>query len=153
MLASETDRHYEKGFVCGSFDLFHIGHLNLLRNAKRRCDYLQVAVLTDKSIIGYKKRPPAIPLAERMEIIRELRCVDDVDVITPELMPHMAMLEKFHFDAKFSGDDSIGKPDWVEAEKQYNRLGVDLVFFPYTKNRSTTGIMKDLEERLLSKIS
>ncbi|MDR2648921.1 MAG: adenylyltransferase/cytidyltransferase family protein [Clostridiales bacterium] len=145
MLAAETDRRYKRGYVSGSFDMFHIGHLNLLRRARQRCDYLLVGVLTDELITAGKKRRPVIPLPERMEIIRELRCVDETDVTTPDVIPKLAAWEKYRFDAMFSGDDWLGKPGWAEEERQLNRVGADLVYFTYTRYRSTTEIIKRLQ--------
>jgi glycerol-3-phosphate cytidylyltransferase len=142
MLASETTKHYGIGYVSGSFDMFHIGHLNLIRRAKERCDFLIVGILTDELIASGKKKWPVIPLKERMAIVEALRCVDRVDVTTPALIPKLAAFEKYRFDAMFSGDDWLGHPVWIEEERELNERGADLVYFPYTKEVSTSKLQE-----------
>jgi glycerol-3-phosphate cytidylyltransferase len=138
MLASETSQHWQKGYVSGSFDLFHIGHLHLLRRAKERCDYLLVGVLTDELICERKGKLPIIPLAERLAIIEAIRYVDQVEVTTPELINRVKAWERFRFDAFFTGDDHMAWTDWRKDERELRAVGADLVFFPYTKEQSTT---------------
>jgi glycerol-3-phosphate cytidylyltransferase len=142
MLASETTKHYGIGYVSGSFDMFHIGHLNLICRAKERCDFLIVGVLTDELIASGKKKWPVIPLKERMAIVEALRCVDRVDVTTPARIPKLAAFETYRFDAMFSGDDWLGHPVWIEEEKELNKRGADLVYFPYTKEVSTSKLQE-----------
>ncbi|MDR1245556.1 MAG: adenylyltransferase/cytidyltransferase family protein [Clostridiales Family XIII bacterium] len=142
MLASETTKHYGIGYVSGSFDMFHIGHLNIIRRAKERCDFLVAGVLTDELIASGKKRWPVIPLKERMAIVEALRYVDRVDVTTPELISKPAAWEKYRFDAMFSGDDWLGQPGWFADERELNKLGADLVYFPYTKEVSTSKLQE-----------
>jgi glycerol-3-phosphate cytidylyltransferase len=142
MLASETTKHYEIGYVSGSFDMFHIGHLNLIRRAKERCDSLIVGVLTDELIASGKKKWPVIPLKERMAIVEALRFVDRVDVTTPALTPKLAAWEKYRFGAMFSGDDWLGHPVWIDEERELNGRGADLVYFPYTKEVSTSKLQE-----------
>jgi glycerol-3-phosphate cytidylyltransferase len=142
MLASETAKHYGIGYVSGSFDMFHIGHLNLIRRAKERCDFLIAGVLTDELIASGKKKWPVIPLRERMAIVEALRFVDRIDVTTPALIPKMAAFEKYQFGAMFSGDDWLGNPIWIEEEKELNKRGADLVYFPYTKEVSTSKLQE-----------
>lgn len=141
MLASETNKHWKVGYVSGSFDLFHIGHLKLLQRAKERCDFLIAGVLTDELIFKHKGRMPVIPLSERMEIIKSIKYVDQVDVTTPDIIPKIEAWKKLKFNVMFTGDDHIGE---TYEEKILNEVGADLVFFPYTKERSTTGIRKEL---------
>lgn len=140
----ETNKHWKKGYVSGSFDMFHIGHLNLLRRAKERCDYLVVGVLSDECIVRNKKKAPIISLEDRLEIVRACQYVDEVDVTTKELLNKVTAWHKYHFDAMFTGDDH--KDDgWAWEEPELNKLGAELVFFPYTKNVSSTklrGILK-----------
>ncbi len=137
MLASETDRRWRIGYVSGAFDMFHIGHLNLLRRSRERCDYLVAGVLTDEVVLRCKKKWPVIPLKERMEIIASLKCVDEVDRTTLPLLDKVAAWHKYHFDAMFSGDDHL-HDGWAREEEDLAMLGAELVFFPYTKEVTTT---------------
>jgi len=137
MLASETDKHWNKGYVSGTFDLFHIGHLNLIRRAKERCDYLVVGVLSDEAVIRHKHKKPVMPLNERIEIIRAIRYVDEVDVTTEQLIDKLVAWEKYKFDAMFSGDDHIND-GWDMEKDDLMKLGAELVFFPYTKEITST---------------
>ena len=140
---SRACKPYGKGYVSGSFDLFHIGHLNLLRRAKEQCDYLVVGVLSDELILQRKGRLPVIPLADRMAIVKAISYVDEVDVTTPELIPRTAACEKYRFDAMFTGDDWGGDD---EMEKKLNEMGADLVYFPYTKKISTSKLRESLNK-------
>ena len=92
MLANETDKHWSKGYISGTFDMFHIGHLNLIRRAKERCDYLVVGVLSDDAVLRLKKRMPVIPQEERLEIIGALKYVDEVDITTLTLLPSQTVI-------------------------------------------------------------
>lgn len=154
MTTKETNKYWKKGYVSGSFDMFHIGHLNLLRRAKERCDHLVVGVLSDECIVKSKKKAPIISLEDRLEIIRACKYVDEVDVTTKELLNKVTAWHKYHFDAMFTGDDH--KDDgWAWEEPELNKLGAELVFFPYTKNVSSTmlrGIMKDNNGSQLKKV-
>lgn len=137
MTKKEEVKRYKKGYISGSFDMFHIGHLNLLKRAKERCDYLVVGVLTDECIVRYKKKAPIITLEDRLEIIRSCKYVDEVDVTTNDLLNKINAWHKYHFDAMFTGDDH--KDDgWAWEEPELNKLGAELVFFPYTKHVSST---------------
>ena len=137
MLASQTDKHWSKGYISGAFDMFHIGHLNLIKRAKNRCDHLIIGVLSDEVIASQKHKWPVIPLAERMEIIRALKYVDEVDVTTQGLLNKIIAWNKYKFDAMFSGDDHIDD-GWASEEEELKILGADIVFFPYTREVSTT---------------
>jgi glycerol-3-phosphate cytidylyltransferase len=154
MLASETDKHWHIGYVSGSFDMFHIGHLNLLRRAKERCDRLIVGVLSDECIVRNKKKAPVISLEDRLEIVRSCKYVDAVDVTTSDLLNKLAAWNKYHFDAMFTGDDH--KDDgWAWEEPELNRLGAELVFFPYTRKVSSTklrGILSGEDHSRMKKV-
>ena len=130
------------GYTSGVFDLFHIGHLNLLRNAKGMCDKLVVGVSTDE-LVGYKNKKAVIAHAERMEIVRSVRYVDSV--IPQENMDKLEMWKKISFDLMFVGDDWYQKENWKDYEEKFKSLGVKIVFFPYTKGTSSTLINKTLE--------
>lgn len=123
------------GYTTGVYDLFHIGHLNLLRKAKSQCDYLIVGVSTD-DLVMYKNKRAVIPFEERMEIVKSIKYVDEV--VSQENMDKMAAWEKLHFDVMFVGDDWKGTAKWDTYEKQFAEVGVKIVYFPYTKGTSST---------------
>ncbi|MDR2727623.1 MAG: adenylyltransferase/cytidyltransferase family protein [Chitinispirillales bacterium] len=139
MLASQTDKIWNTGYVSGSFDMFHIGHLNLIRKAKGRCGRLIVGVLADQAIANYKHKWPVIPLVQRVKIVEAIKYVDEVDVTTKELLNKITAWKKYRFDAMFSGDDHIND-GWAHEENELKVLGAELVFFPYTKEISTTAL-------------
>lgn len=141
MLANETDKHYRTGFVSGAFDLFHIGHLNLLRRAKERCDVLIAGVLDDAAV-QYKGKWPVIPIDERLEVVGAVRYVDRAVIIQRERGKKLEMLEDFPFDVFFSGDDWLHNAEWREDERLLKERGVDLLYFPYTKNRTSSKIQE-----------
>ncbi len=132
------------GYTTGVFDLFHIGHVNLLRNAKSVCDKLIVGVTTDELLLEYKKKRPIIPFSERIEIIRSLKCVDAV--ISQENMDKFAAWEKLKFDIMIVGDDWFNTPKWENIESQFKEHGVRIIYFPYTKGTSSTLINRILME-------
>ena len=129
------------GYTAGVFDLFHIGHLNLLRNAKGMCDRLIVGVSTDE-LVKYKGKTPVIPFCDRIEIIRNLRCVDAV--VAQEDMDKLQMCKKLKANVMFVGDDWYKSEKWQEYEKEFANEGIRIVYFPYTKNVSSTQISKAL---------
>lgn len=134
------------GYATGVFDLFHIGHLNLLKNAKAICDKLIVGVTTDELMQKYKNKKTIIPFNERFEIVRNIKFVDAV--IPQESMDKFEVWQKLKFDIMFVGDDWFHTSKWEDYEKQFNEVGVRIVFFPYTKGTSSTLINKILiEER------
>ena len=135
-------RHYKIGYTAGVFDLFHVGHLNLLERAKAQCDYLIVAVTTDE-LVSYKNKKAVIPFEERKRIVEAIRCVDKV---VPQVnMNKMEAWEKYRFDAMFVGDDWKGTDKWNQYEKEFSEVGVDIVYFPYTKEISSTMIAEELK--------
>ncbi|MFI3300625.1 MAG: adenylyltransferase/cytidyltransferase family protein [Candidatus Gastranaerophilales bacterium] len=129
------------GYTSGVYDLFHIGHLNLLKNAKGLCDKLIVGVTIDK-LVEYKNKRSVIPFEERIEIVRSIKCVDAA--IPQEELDKFKMWEKLHFDILFVGDDWFSHPSWQEMEEKFKKVGVRVVYFPYTKTTSSTLINKTL---------
>lgn len=123
------------GYTSGVFDLFHIGHLNMLRNAKSLCDKLIVGVTTDE-LVSYKNKKAVIPFSERMEIVRSIEYVDAV--VAQEDMDKMKLWEKLKYDVMFVGDDWFKSEKWNKLDKQFNEVGVKIVYFPYTKGTSST---------------
>lgn len=132
------------GYTAGVFDLFHIGHLNVLRNAKSMCDHLIVGVSTDELVFEYKKKKPIIPLLERVEILRHVTYVDTA--IVQEDMDKMKMWRRLKFDVMFVGDDWIDTPKWENYEKEFEKRNVKIVYFPYYQGTSSTKINKILDE-------
>lgn len=128
-------KKYKLGYTTGVYDLFHIGHLNLLMRAKEQCDFLVVGVTTD-NLVSYKSKRAVIPFEERIEIIRALRCVDMV--IPQNSMDKFRAWEALKFDAMFVGDDWKGTETWKNYEQQFSPLNVDIVYLPYTLHTSST---------------
>lgn len=131
------------GYTSGVYDLFHIGHLNLLKNAKGLCDKLIVGVSTDK-LVEYKHKHPVIPFEERIEIVRSCKFVDAA--IPQEELDKYKMWEKLHFDVLFVGDDWYNSPSWKEMEEKFSKVGVRVVYFPYTKGTSSTLLNETLNK-------
>lgn len=123
------------GYTSGVYDLFHIGHLNLLKNAKGLCDKLIVGVSVDE-LVAYKHKKAVIPFAERLEIVRSIKYVDAA--IPQDDLDKFKMWEKLHFDVLFVGDDWFRSERWQEMEKKFDAVGVRVVYFPYTKGTSST---------------
>ena len=141
-------KSYNIGLLMGVFDLFHIGHLNLIRRAKAQSCYLRIGVLSDRLVYSFKHFYPTIPQDERMEILRALRDVDEVVLL--ETREEVSRLHEWHirpFDCFFSGDDYADNAYWAWEKEELKKLGADMVFFPYTKKRSSSMIRKELQEK------
>ena len=131
------------GYVPGAFDLFHIGHLNILRQAKASCDYLIAGVAADDVLIRHKGVTPVVPLLERLEIVRNVRHVN---------MAHAAMTndkieiwKELRFNVLFKGDDWRGTEKGSKLEQDFAEVGVDVVYFPYTKATSSSALRRTLQ--------
>ena len=130
------------GYAPGAYDLFHIGHLNILRHAAEHCDHLIAGVVSDEMLTVTKGRPPVIALAERMEIVRNLRFVDDVHA---EVLPNkIDTWRQVGFDVIFKGDDWRGTPKGDRLERDFAEVGVQVKYFPYTMHTSSTILRKAL---------
>ncbi|MBQ9250017.1 MAG: adenylyltransferase/cytidyltransferase family protein [Oscillospiraceae bacterium] len=139
----EAKKPYPVGLLMGVFDLFHVGHLRLIRRAKAECDFLRVGVLSDELVKKYKNTYPAIPQAERMEILSAIREVDEVVPIDDD-PSRLLEWKRRPFDCFFSGDDYADNPYWQWEKEELRKLGADIVFFPYTKEQSSTKIKKKI---------
>lgn len=139
---------YKVGYLSGVFDLYHIGHLNLIRKAKDRCGYLIIGLLTDELVIKFKKNPPYIPYDERRQILESVRYVDKVVAVTDENHEKLKAWNLYHFDCLFSGDDYAGNPYWEEDRKNLLKVGSNIEFFPYTKSTSSTMIKAAIEKSM-----
>jgi glycerol-3-phosphate cytidylyltransferase len=129
------------GYTTGVFDLFHVGHLNILRRAKEQCDYLIVGVTVDE-LVSYKGKQAWIPYEERAAIVGAIRYVDKV--VPQTTMNKMEAWEQYHFNRMFVGDDWKGSDVWNNWEKEFAKLGVDIVYFPYTKQTSSSQLREAL---------
>jgi glycerol-3-phosphate cytidylyltransferase len=139
-------KKYKTGYTAGVFDLFHIGHLNLLKRAKDECEFLIVAVSTDELVTEYKHKKPIIPFAERKAIIEALRYADKV--VVQENRDKIEAFEKYKFDVMFVGDDWKGDSVFIEAEKHFSKYGACIKYLPYTENTSSSKLAQ-LINRLL----
>ena len=130
------------GYTTGVFDMFHIGHLNILRRAKEQCDYLIVGVSTDDLVLNYKHKKPVIPYEERAAIVEAVRYVDKVVPQTDR--DKLAAQERLGFHVMFVGDDWKGSELFIRVETALAERGVDVVYFPYTKGTSSTILAEKL---------
>ncbi len=144
-MEQEQTKTYGIGLLMGVFDLFHVGHLRLIRRAKEHCRYLRVGVLSDELVMEFKNKAPVIPLAERMEILAAIRDVDEVVAITDN-PSRLLEWDRRHFDCFFSGDDYADNPYWIWEREELRKRGSDIVFFPYTKGQSSTRIREKLKD-------
>jgi glycerol-3-phosphate cytidylyltransferase len=131
------------GYTTGVFDLFHIGHLNILRNAKSQCDELIVGITTDELCMQLKNKMPIIPFQERCDIISALRVVDRV--VPQNRIDELADHELYGFDKIFKGSDWAGSPKWNDLKEKFAQKGVEVVYFNYTETTSSTLIRTTLE--------
>lgn len=131
------------GYTTGVFDLFHIGHLNLLRSAKSKCDILIVGVTTDELCKEVKKKKPIIPFLERCQILEGCKYVDYV--VTQSSMNKLDAWGKLRFDIMFVGDDWKGTSKWNAIEKEFKQLNIPIEYLKYTKGISSTEIRERLK--------
>ena len=136
--------HYKVGYICGVFDLFHIGHLNILKRCKEHCDYLIVGIDSDALTEVYKTRPPVISQEDRMAIVKAIRYVDEVVLVDFHNHSPQLAWDLYHFDVQFCGDDHVQELD--EAKRFLRQHGSDLVFFPYTQRISSTMLRGQLKK-------
>lgn len=137
-------KKYKIGYTTGVYDMFHIGHLNILKRAKEQCEFLIVGVSTDELVESYKHKPPIIPFAERMAIVEAIKYVDQV--VPQKSMDKFAAWEELHFNAIFHGDDWKGSSMYDEIEKELATVGVDMVFLPHTDGTSSTLLAEKLKK-------
>ena len=130
------------GYTTGVFDLFHIGHLNILKRAKEKCDFLIVGVSTDELVMQYKNKTPVISFEERVQIVEAIKYVDKV--VPQTHRDKFAAWEEYKFDRMFVGDDWKGSPLFTELEEKFKPFGVEIVYFPYTEGTSSTMLKKAL---------
>ena len=133
---SNTGKKYKVGYTQGTFDMFHVGHLNLIRNAKAQCDHLVVGVNSDVLVEEYKGRTPLTCEENRLDIISAIKYVDEALIVSS--LDKALMHKNLFFDAVFIGDDWKGNPRWIETEAKLSKLGADVVYLKYTEGISST---------------
>ena len=139
------NKKYHVGYTCGVFDLFHVGHLNLLERCKSMCDYLIVGVCDDEYVNNVKNTTPVIKEEDRIRILNALKCVDEAVLVNIETTNDKTIaLEKFHFDVLFSGDDWKGSERYQITEKQFKSVGVAVEYLPYTYGISSSVLKKQI---------
>jgi glycerol-3-phosphate cytidylyltransferase len=132
------------GYAAGGFDLFHIGHLNILKHAKSQCDYLIAGVVSDELLLRTKGSSPVVPLAERLDIVRHISFVDEA---VAEVLPDkLDTWRELHFDVFFKGDDWKGTERGMRLEREFAAVGVEVVYFPYTVSTSSTLLRRALDQ-------
>ena len=135
-------KRYKIGYTTGVFDLFHVGHLNILRKAKEQCDYLIVGVSTDELVMEYKNKQPVICYEDRKEVVSGIKYVDQV---VPQMnRDKYAAWDLLNFDVMFVGDDWKGNSLFIELERDFSEVGVEIIYFPYTKGVSSTEVKEKI---------
>lgn len=127
---------YKHGYTQGVYDMFHVGHLNLINRAKECCEFLTVGVNSDALVESYKHKTPVIPETDRVSIVANIKAVDEAVIV--DTLDKEKIHKIINFDAIFIGDDWKDNPRWKETEKKLGIYGVDVVYLPYTKNISST---------------
>ena len=131
------------GYAAGAFDLFHVGHLNILKHAKKQCDYLIAGVVSDEMLRQTKGISPVVPLAERLEIVSHISYVDEARA---EVVPDkLETWRDVRFDVFFKGDDWRGTERGTRLEREFAVVGVEVVYFPYTVHTSSTALRRALD--------
>lgn len=132
------------GYTQGTFDMFHIGHLNILKNAKKNCDFLIVGVNSDGLVKSYKNKSVIVPVSERVEIVSAIKYVDRV--IVCETLDKVKAFNELHFDKIFIGDDWKNNERWMKTETEMKKLGAEVVFLPHTDGTSSSMLREKLNE-------
>ena len=148
-LLNTPQKMYHVGYIAGVFDLFHLGHLNILKRAKEYCEYLIVGVVSDEGVRINKKKEPFVPFEERIELVRSCKYVDEAVEIPFVYCRTPEAFRKYHFDVQFSGSDYENDKDWLAMKKFLEQYGSTMIFFPYTQQTSSTKIKTLIERGLL----
>ena len=141
---NQMNKPFVIGYTTGVFDMFHIGHLNILKRAKENCDYLIVGVSTDDVVEQYKHKKPIIPFEERCAIVQSIRYVDKV--VAQTSMDKFNAWQTLHFDRLFHGNDWKGSEMYNKIEEQLKEVGVEIVFFDHTEGTSSTMLSEKLQK-------
>ena len=139
------EKKYKIGYTTGVYDMFHIGHLNILKRAKEKCDYLIVGVSTDELVMHDKNKTPIIPFCDRCEIVSAIKYVDKV---VPQTSKNkLDAYKKYKFDKMFVGSDWKGTPQWKHYEEEFSPYGVEIVYLSHTDGISSTILRKKLNSQ------
>lgn len=139
-------KKYKIGYTQGVYDMFHIGHLNIINKAKEQCDCLVVGVNSDELVQSYKHKETVIKEYERSEIVRNLKAVDKCIIVNT--LDKLELLKEIKFDAIFIGDDWYGNPRWMQTKEELAKLGVDVVFLPHTDGVSSTMLRPQVDNKV-----
>jgi glycerol-3-phosphate cytidylyltransferase len=139
-------KHYKIGYTQGVYDMFHIGHLNLINHAKEYCDYLIVGVNSDELVESYKQKKPVIGQEERRLIVANIKAVDECVIATT--LDKTEIWNELHFDAIFIGDDWKGNPRWEQTKEDLAKVGADVVFLPHTDGVTSTMLRPEAENKV-----
>lgn len=138
-------KKYKIGYTAGVYDMFHVGHLNVIMNAKEYCEHLIVAVSTDEVVQQNKNKTPIIKFEDRVRIVEAIRYVDEV-VPQTDYSDKLGAAKRYGIDVMFVGDDWKGTEKWNRIEQQLNEIGVDLVYLPYTHSISSTMLREKIKK-------
>lgn len=140
-------KKYKVGYICGVFDLFHVGHLNILERCKNYCDVLIVGCCDDQYVTLIKKKQPVFPAEDRVRILNSLKAVDKAELVSiEETEDKLLAYKRFKFDVLFSGDDWKGTERYKKTEEIFFNLGIKIEYLPYTKGISTSQIRGQLKK-------
>lgn len=137
---------FKVGYTQGVFDMFHVGHLNLINRAKEQCERLMVGVNSDVLVQNYKHKMPVIPERERIEIIRNMKAVDRAEIV--ETLDKVELWKQYHFEVVFIGDDWKGNERWNRTEEELSFHNVSVVYLPYTPNISSSALVGEIQNRV-----
>ena len=137
-------KKFKIGYTQGVYDMFHIGHLNLINKAKEQCEYLIVGVNSDELVKTYKHKDTVIKESDRAEIVRNLKAVDKCIIV--DTLDKMQINEQLHFDAIFIGNDWYGNPRWMQTKEDLSKIGVEVVFLPHTEGVSSTMLREQINK-------
>ncbi len=147
VLDTSIDKKYNVGYIAGVFDLFHIGHLNLLKRAKQQCNKLIVGVVSDDGVLKYKKTSAFVPFEERIEIVSCCKYVDEAVEIPLDFGGSEDAFNLYRFDVQFSGSDYTNDANWLRQKAYLESQGAELVFFPYTESTSSSKLKLAIDEK------
>ncbi len=140
-----NEKKYKVGYTTGVYDMFHIGHLNILRRAKELCDYLIVGVSTDEIVQSYKHKTPIIPYENRAAIVEAIKYVDKV--VPQTSMDKLAAWEELHFDVMFHGDEWKGTDLYNRYEAEFAKVGACIHYLPHTDGVSSSELREKAQNR------
>ena len=138
------NKKYKIGYTQGTYDLFHMGHLNLIKHAKEQCDYLIVGINSDNLVKQYKNKKANIPENDRAKIVEALKYVKKVIIV--DTLDKKNILNLIHFDVIFIGDDWKGNERWKNTEEELGKVGVPVIYLPHTNGISTSRIIQKIKD-------